>query len=231
MSWRTSRLAVHLRRVARAAGLTRPIAGALLGSGYENAFEGRLLKAIRPGNTVWDVGANIGYYTSIFSSLVGHSGRVYAFEPSSENFTRLTRECSRCTNTTLLPFGLGAQDMEASFEQGSDDLGATSRVTGPGSGGGGVRIRSGDGVVQSGEAAVPHVIKIDVEGYEWEVLCGMTALLLNDSLRWIGIEVHFGLLEMRDMNHVPRQIEKVLRKSGFAVEWLDSSHLFAERQP
>src|SRR5256885_8821899 len=53
-------------------------------------FETSLLAAeIRPGMTIVDVGANIGYYTLLFSKLAGDNGRVYAFEPEPQNFALL----------------------------------------------------------------------------------------------------------------------------------------------
>src|SRR5262249_44519922 len=45
---------------------------------------------VKPGDFVIDVGANVGAYTSLLSSLVGSNGRVWAFEPLPENHEVLT---------------------------------------------------------------------------------------------------------------------------------------------
>ena len=45
-----------------------------------------LISVLRPGMTVVDAGANVGYYTSLFAAAVGSSGGVHAFEPEPENF-------------------------------------------------------------------------------------------------------------------------------------------------
>lgn len=50
-----------------------------------------LRKVVKPGMTVVDVGANIGYYTLLTSQLVGKEGKIIAFEPETLNFALLER--------------------------------------------------------------------------------------------------------------------------------------------
>lgn len=50
-----------------------------------------VMKEIRKGNVVLDIGANIGYYTLIFAKLVGEEGKVIAFEPDPNNFALLKK--------------------------------------------------------------------------------------------------------------------------------------------
>jgi len=55
-------------------------------------FETELVKQeIHDGDTVLDIGANIGYFSLIFSKIVGNNGRVYAFEPDPNNFKILKK--------------------------------------------------------------------------------------------------------------------------------------------
>jgi FkbM family methyltransferase len=58
---------------------------------YEPFETGLFLKEIKSGQTVVDVGANIGYYTLLAARLVGPEGRVYAFEPDPTNFGLLRK--------------------------------------------------------------------------------------------------------------------------------------------
>lgn len=58
---------------------------------YERQETGFVQSKIKPGQTVVDIGAHIGYYSLIFAKLVGSSGTVYAFEPDPTNFSILQK--------------------------------------------------------------------------------------------------------------------------------------------
>lgn len=231
MSWRTNGLVLMMRNAGRMVGLNKWIASWLLGGGYEVRYDQQFSIRIQPGDCVWDVGANIGYYTRLFADRVGGRGTVFAFEPSPVNFSRLVEQCAALNNVTLLHCGLGKSDGKLHFQQGEDELGATSRVTDDNSGGVVVEICASDSLLAEEAVTAPNVIKMDVEGFEWEVLEGMAGLLRQSSLRTIGIEVHFGILKERGMEHAPQQIEQLLRDAGFSLTWPDSSHVLAVRNP
>lgn len=228
MSWRTSSLAVKARNAGRAIGLNRWL-GSCLRKGYETEYDRRMSSLIRSGDCIWDVGANVGYYTCLYSKRVADSGKVVAFEPSPANFNRLAERCAGMGNVTLVRCALGRTDGNQHFRQGEDELGATSRITGNGTGCTLVEVRSADSLLAEGTVTAPNIVKMDVEGFEWEVLEGMSLLLKRSCLRAVGIEVHFGILEERGMGHAPRQIEKLLDASGFVLSWPDSSHVIGVR--
>jgi FkbM family methyltransferase len=229
MGWQTNSFILVLRNIGRSLGLNRWIASFLQGEGYEARYDNRFSGALRQGDCVWDVGANVGYYTRIFSDQVGESGRVFAFEPSPINFERLIKACASLGNVTFLQFGLGSEDSELRFQQGADDLGATSRIVEDESAGVVVDIRSATNLINGDIVIAPNAIKIDVEGFEYEVLEGLGEHLKNPDLRMIGMEVHFGILKERGMAHAPQLIEHILSRNGFLVSWTDSSHIIAIR--
>lgn len=53
-----------------------------------------MMRHVRPGMTVLDIGANLGYFTMLLADLVGHEGRVLAFEPNPEMASRTQRSIS-----------------------------------------------------------------------------------------------------------------------------------------
>lgn len=219
------------RSLARRVGFNSLVARFVLPKGYESAFDDALAEAIKPGDTVWDIGANVGLYTAKFSDWVGPDGQVAAFEPNPPTAERLRDAVGARSNVTIVPVGLGANAGEFRMAGGSDELAATSRIVQDGDLAGTfvVRIEKGSSVLADGTVSAPNVAKIDVEGFELDVLQGMGEILRRESLRAIGIEVHFGLLAERKMPSAPAQIEQLLKEAGFAIQWVDPSHVFARR--
>jgi FkbM family methyltransferase len=221
---------LQLRRAARAAGVP-----GLLGrfaKDYESSFSRQLTQACRPGDIVWDVGANVGYYSRNFSQCVGVSGKVFAFEPDTVNLPELRSACSGRGNIEIREFGLSDKTERRNF-LGDDSDHTISRVLLPGEpipeAATEVELQTGDAVIQSGNAELPNVIKIDVEGHELSVLKGLQGTLSNERLRSIFVEVHFGILDRSGRADDPKKIEDILKRSGFKLSWTDPSHIFAAR--
>lgn len=75
------------------------------------------LNALRPGMTVVDGGAHIGYYSVYAAQRVGSGGTVYAIEPSKENRSLLTKNLRTqgLTRVCVLPYTAGATNEDACF--------------------------------------------------------------------------------------------------------------------
>ena len=229
MSWRTSKLLLLARNIGRRMGINKRLAVLLNGAGYEARYDQALITALRAGDCVWDVGANVGYYTRQFAEKVGEGGLVYGFEPSPHNFGRLQAATSSVGNVRLVNAGLGSEGGKLLLLQGADELGATSRIVGAGEGGVSIEIHRGMDLISAGQAVQPNAMKIDVEGFELEVLQGMAGSLSSKSLRVIGVEVHFSILKARGLEEAPQQIEQLLQRHGLTVTWPDASHIVALR--
>lgn len=68
----------------------------------QDADEIAYLKTIiKPGDSILDIGANIGFYSKILSDCVGPEGKVHSFEPDSTNFRHLKKNLSQRSNVVL----------------------------------------------------------------------------------------------------------------------------------
>ena len=135
----------------------------------------RLMRSVLSDRwTFIDVGANVGKYMVMAAPL---AGEVICVEPNpvSRWFLSSNVAINGFRNVKIHPFALGEQDGDVLLSQMGDDIGGASIVTNreqgfkvP------VPVRRGDSVLQ-GEG--PVYLKIDVEGYEEQVLRGFTRLL------------------------------------------------------
>ena len=240
MTWQTNPTVIWVRGLARNLGLTRILGSFIERGSYEEAFDDALFTAIRPGDIIWDVGANVGHYTQKFAEAVGEDGQVFAFEPFPSTLARLK---ARLAETAGCPRGkivahavaLGAEVGTLNMQGGTDDLGATSRILKGNTAEEGsseifeIEIQTADAIVADGRAAMPNVVKIDTEGFELDVLQGMGAVLAEHVLHAVFVEVHFGLLADRGMADAPSTIEALLGDAGFETTWIDPSHIAGTR--
>ncbi|MFC9220816.1 FkbM family methyltransferase [Streptomyces hygroscopicus] len=74
-----------------------------------------LLSHVRPGSTVVDVGAHIGYYTMLASALVGPAGKVWSFEPTPSTLSVLRRNVDRLPNALVVPAAVWSKREELVF--------------------------------------------------------------------------------------------------------------------
>lgn len=197
---------------------------------YEQRFGDALLGAVRPGDCVWDVGANVGYYTALLSERTGPQGTVCAFEPAPTCFRKIQeRQLPNCR-----PFQLALGSSPSTMRLGIDldPLGTGhSLVTGELKPSNFIEVQvvPGDQLVDEKTAPPPNVVKVDVEGFEDEVLQGLAHTFARPECRAVLCEIHFKILEHRGMRHAPAAIVKRLQQAGFRTRWLDSSHLEALR--
>jgi FkbM family methyltransferase len=223
--------AMRLRSFARRLGIFPPLVRAfrkLSGARYEQRFDAALLAAVRPGDIVWDIGANEGLYTEKFAQRVEPSGHVVAFEPSPRNVALLRTRFTGSNRVTIYPVALADRAGTATFYANGSSNGTTDSLVERAAGAipHQVEVRSGDEFLLR---FPPNVIKIDVEGFEPEVLRGLREVLVSPALRSVLIEVHFGILSDRGLANAPAELTGSLRKAGLAVSWVDSSHLVGQR--
>lgn len=157
--------------------------GSLIIEGERAIQEAALLRRlVGPGMRIADVGANIGYLLLLFSDLLESTGSIEAFEPEASNLEELDRLLATHPDlpVRLHRCAVGARRATVLLEPGLN-----GRVVGSSATGSGVTCDSLDNLVGS----PLDFVKIDVEGYETEVLCGARRHLLGTSTS-LFLEVH-----------------------------------------
>ncbi len=141
--------------------------GCWLGT-YEMAKQAALERFVRPGMTVYDIGAQAGFYSLFFSHLVGATGKVYAFEPCAYE-ARYLLDHIRLNNTPNIRVIQAALSERSGLAAMTFDRGQTQNA---------LSDRS-DALLQVPAYSLddlrlppPALIKMDVEGAESAVLEG-----------------------------------------------------------
>lgn len=147
----------------------------IFGGTYEPEQTALFRAHLKPGDTLLDVGAHVGYYTLLSAVLVGEKGRVFAFEPNPRNHSFLQRHMALngCDNVHIEQAAVSDANGVARFEFG------TGTGTGHLADNGTVEVRT----VRlddfcTARSIAPDAIKIDVEGAELAVLNGAEATIV-----------------------------------------------------
>jgi len=136
---------------------------------------------VRPGFAAIDVGANIGYYALMLARYVG-SSEIVCIEPEPANLIELRRNIARnrLSNVTIIPAAAACQSGSASFLTGIN-----GRVVHGGAG----EISVTTFMLDSLRDRRVGFVKIDVEGFELDVLRG-AAGLIREQRPNLFVEVH-----------------------------------------
>jgi FkbM family methyltransferase len=147
-------------------------------------------EGVQPGETFYDVGANIGLYTLLAADRVGSSGRVYAFEPHAPNFVSLLHNVHlNQVGEWVVPLCCALHDRNGFFDFHYQSFVAGSSMSQLDCLVDGDEVRfqpvvserklgvTVDSLIESGVIGPPHHVKIDVDGNELLVLKGMQQLL------------------------------------------------------
>ena len=179
--------------------------------GEERAF---FEKHVTPGMHVAEAGANIGVYTLLLSRLVGPEGHIDAFEPDPHLFACLRENLERAgvKNVAAHNCALGAAAGKLSLAWDGLNSGDThlSRETQAGS----VQVD----VARLDEILSGHRLdffKLDVQGWELDVLRGLTGLLpANPALK---LFVEYWPAGLRRAGTEPAELRSCLREQGWQL--------------
>lgn len=162
----------------------------------QDTFEIELLeKNIKPGDTVLDIGANIGFYAKLLSKKVGSTGKVHCFEPDEKNFLHLKKNTNGLSNVVLLNKAVGPKTETIKIYT-SKELNVDHRTYKPEEFEKEIEIEavSIDGYLATLQNAKVDVIKMDIQGFEMQAIKGMTNVLeQNPAVKIISEFWPYGL--------------------------------------
>ncbi len=159
---------------------------------YEAGTIAVLKGLLRPGDLFLDIGSNIGLMSLVASQAVGESGQVIAFEPQPDTFAVLKKnvDLNRCANVITVNEAIGAAAGQATIYSNLqrtasasliplDDEITTVQQT---------NIESLSDFVSSHHVKSIRMMKIDVEGWELEVLKGAEKILAQADAPALCVE-------------------------------------------
>jgi FkbM family methyltransferase len=188
-----------------------------------------LRQNVPQGAVVLDVGAHIGFYALLLSRLVGANGAVYSFEPVPDNYNLLSEniKLNNCGNVRLIRKAVLAHAgvIRVTVPGIEPTPGSVSLHTDYGTPPINVEATTLDGFAVDLQSRI-HLIKMDVEGAEHEVLLGGERTI-REQRPDLMIELHHFHSAPEDQTTL-----QLLREWNYGVIWLnrmpETSHIFAQ---
>ena len=170
---------------------------------------------IRPDDVILELGANIGYYVLMESRILSDKGFIYAVEPALENIELLKKNIELNS----------VKQVEVNHMAISDRKGMARLYTGkacnlhslinksnsPDAEYVEVPTDTVDGFLQGRRPVT--LLRMDIEGYEVEIIHGMTRTLASDQLKRLFIEIHPHRVDPEKMCH----FLELLEQHGFEI--------------
>lgn len=213
----------------------------LLNNGtYEPEMTDTIKTILKEDDTFIDVGSNEGFFSVLGSKLCGDKGKVYAIEPQKRlwNVIIMNSLLNNCMNIQVIPFGLGSSDKEtyinlySSLNTGASTYSSFYNFTisfkrirrllyG--------RQKSKTIKLDNFENVFPtkiKLLKIDIEGFEFEALRGSKRLLLNRAFENILVEFHPEVLSTLGQSEA--DIHQYLEEFGYSKKYItDNLYLYS----
>jgi hypothetical protein len=184
-------------------------------------------KLLQPGMTFLDVGANVGYFSAIASSLVGPKGTIIALEPEPKNHALLRETTLANPGPTyyLLQVAASAKKGTSTFHVSSSNCGDNrladgtvvsdeqewSSIT--------VDCDTLDNLFQEKNLPLPDLIKIDVQGFEADVIAGCANILKTKQS--IALMIEFWPEGLRLAGKSPLEFLRTIREQGFYMQHIN----------
>jgi len=188
---------------------------------YEEFGTSIVKQMIKKGDVVLDLGAHIGYFTLIFAKLVGENGKVYAFEPSPDNYSLLKKnvQVNGYNNVILVKNGVsnktGKNMLYLSDSNPGDNMIIDTKENRQSIEIETVRL---DDYFRDFKNQI-NFIKMDIQGAELDALRGMSSLL--KKMENIKIMSEFAPKWLKKFGNEPIEYLKLLKEFNFKIFEID----------
>ena len=196
----------------------------ILKKNYRYKYHYFVHKLIRKGDYVIDLGANLGYYTRLFSKWAGNEGKVIAIEPVPLYMKVIKWATRNCKNVELVPYALVKETkkihmvtpsrfgyLRAGLSQVHDESGGSRPEN--------YEFSFEADMVKASElfAGLKRIdyLKCDIEGYEIVVL----PEIMNSLLKFKPI------IQLETWGEQKERVEQLLADNGFEKYQLNGTHL------
>jgi FkbM family methyltransferase len=204
----------------------KAIVHSLITKGIWEEFETELIsKLIKPGDTVVDIGANIGYYTLIAAKTVGNDGRVYSFEPEPNNYELLVKnvKINDYTNAITVQKALSNKRGKLTLFMDKTNFGAhsLSQKNIISQKGGFVTVETttlDDFFGNFEKDSKIDFIKMDAEGAEGLIVEGAQGILKQNKIK---ILMEFWVYGLKNLGTDPSELLHDLQDRGFKIKLID----------
>lgn len=211
---------------------------------FERDFFDALLSSLEEGDVVLDVGSSLGEFAVPLAKVVGNSGLVLAVEPETSACAQLEANLNLngSSNVRILRAALGDERRESrlSWKDGScpsllgvsevDQQALSESAPSATSGLEVVSIEIGDQLMDWEHLPIPKAVKIDVEGFEFQVISGLSRTLRNAACRLLCCEIHPAFLPS---GTTPQLIIEKVKSLGFTdmvlCERSEQVHMIARK--
>lgn len=179
---------------------------------------------VAAGDTVVDVGANIGSY-ALYAATEGRAGRVIALEPHPGNFALLTANVLENGRTDIIccEAAVAATSGTARLQIDPDNSGGHHLTGSSDAPTVDVDCKTLDQVVTEHGLEAIDYLKLDCEGSEYEILATIPDPIMR-GIRRISMEHH------PVPGHGPHELTQILSEHGFSVRLHEGDRLYAERR-
>jgi FkbM family methyltransferase len=187
---------------------------------HESHIAHIIRRVVRKGDTCVDVGANIGYFSTMLAGAAGKTGRVVCYEPELHNFDVLKKNSALAAQSgfTILPIRAAVSETEGTVKLSISQFSTQHRISDNGDSAGEFEsvpsVNLSDDLPRRGVTGFIRFLKMDVEGHEIPALRGLSRLA---GAKLIGTAV----IEVESGDHA-KAVEQLI------AEWKASASYFLE---